>query len=123
MADYTVIRNSEKDNRSDVVIEYVVPATGDNSAGLQWRAIVAEVRAASEDVGSTLNPRKRTDSVHIAQLDNGELVELSLSVEYDAELGLAAKAAVLDSAVAARVAEFASEFASLYAFYGLVRTA
>ena len=117
MATYTVLVNSAKSNSSTVVIEFDVP-TGSNSASVLWRTIVAEVR--TED--GTVNPRKQTDAPHIALLDAGEIVEILLTVEYDAGLSDADKVAELDTAVAEKVAEFTSEFAALYKFYGTVRT-
>jgi len=125
VADYTILRNSEKKNRSDVVIEFPVPATL-NDAGVAWRDVVAELRAVAQavtDAEPTMNPRKVGDGVYLAQLDAGELIELSLSVEYDAGLSNAAKVAVLDSAVSDRVAEYTVTFADLYEFYGTDRTA
>ena len=117
MATYTVLANSAKENRSTVVIEFDVPV-GDNSAGVAWRTVVAEVR--TED--GSVNPREQANTAHLALLDAGEIVEITLTVEYDAGLSDAGKVAVLDTAVAEKVAEFTSEFAALYKFYGTVRT-
>ena len=117
MAVYTILENAAKENRSTVVIEFDVP-TGSNSANVPWRTVVAEVR--TED--GTVNPRKQADTPHAVLLDAGEIVEITLTVEYDAGLSDAGKVAVLDAAVAEKVAEFTSEFAALYAFYGTVRT-
>ena len=121
MADYTILRNSEKDNRSDVIIEFPVPATS-NTAGVGWQTVVAEIRAAEVDGPVTANPRKVDTVAYVAQLDAGELVEVPLSVEYNANLTDGQKVAVLDAAVAARVAAYTTEFVSLYNFYGTERT-
>ena len=118
MATYTVLRNSEKRNRSDVVIEFDVPS-GSNTAGVPWQTVVAELRAASPN--ATVNPRKLADGPYWESLDAGQIVEVSLSVEYDANLSNGAKVVVLDAAVVAKVAEFTVEFASLYEFYGTER--
>ena len=116
MAVYTILANSVKGNSSSVVIEFPVPA-GDNTAGVSWRSVVAELRSESGSV----NPRKATDMTHVAALDAGSVMELQLTVEYDAGLSDAAKLAFLDAAVAEKVAEFTKEFAALYKFYGKVR--
>ena len=124
MATYTVLENAAKSNRSNVVVEFDVPV-GDNSANVAWRAIVAELRAveqATPDAIATVNPRKLGHTAYLASLDAGQIVEVPLSVEYNANLSNAAKVAVLDAAVAAKVTEFTSEFASLYEFYGTERT-
>ncbi len=127
MADYTILANSVKENRSDVVIEFPVPG-GSNSATptkRSWQSIVAEVRAveqASPDATVTSNPRKVSDGPYVASLDAGQIIEVALSVEYDANLTNAEKVAVLDAAVAERVSGFTAEFASTYEFYGTVRT-
>ena len=120
MADYTILRNSDEDNRSTVVIEFPVPATS-NTALVPWQTIVAEVRAASGDT-STRNPRKVDDSVYVAQLDAGEIVELGLTVEYNANATDVAKLAVIDAAVTSEVASFTADFAAEYEFYGTERT-
>ena len=125
MATYTVLRNSEKRNRSDVVIEFPVPS-GDNSAipdAVAWTAIVAEVRAveqATPDATATVNPRKQGHTAYLASLDAGQIVEVPLSVEYDANLTNGEKVTILDAAVDAKVTEFTSEFAALYEFYGYI---
>ena len=124
MADYTILSNSLKNNRSSLVIEFPVPGTS-NSASVAWQDIVAELRAvdqAQTDAALTVNPRKVGDAVYVAQLDNGEIQELSLSVAYDAGLSNAGKVAVIDAAVTDRVAAYTVEFANVYEFYGTVRT-
>lgn len=120
MADYTILRNSDEDNRSSVVIEFPVPGTS-NTASVPWQTIVAEVRAAN-GVSGTVNPRKAGDSLYITSLDVGEAVELNLRVEYDANLSDGEKLSVIDAAVAAEVAEFSAVFAAEYEFYGIART-
>lgn len=122
MADYTILRNSEKRNRSDVVIEFPVPG-GSNTAGVAWQTVVAELRAVEQsDAQVTANPRKLMDGSYVASLDAGQIVEVALSVKYDANLTNAEKVAVLDAAVTVKVAEFTAEFANLYEFYGTERT-
>ncbi len=69
----------------------------------------------------TVNPRKLSDATHVASLDAGQIVEVSLSVEYDANLNNGQKVAVLDVAVEAKVTEFTNDFGNLYEFYGTVR--
>jgi transcription initiation factor IIF auxiliary subunit len=123
-ADYTILSTSSKNNRSSLVVEFAVPATN-NSATVAWRDIVAELRAveqAQADTAVTVNPRKVGDSVFVAQLDAGEIEELTMSVEYDAGLSNAGKVAVLDAAVIVRIAEYTTEFTNLYDFYGTDRT-
>ncbi len=124
MADYTILANSVKENRSDVVIEFPVPA-GSNTASVPWQTVVAELRAvgqASPDAAVTSNPRKVSDGPYVASLDAGQIIEVALSVEYDANLTNGQKVAVLDAAVVQRVSGFTAEFASTYEFYGTVRT-
>ncbi len=116
MAAYTIIANSAKSNSSTVVIEFPVPA-GNNAAGVPWRTVVAELR---DQVGS-VNPRKVSDTGYVGSLDAGAVMEIEHTVEYDAGLSNAAKVAVLDAAVADRVAEFTTDFAALYEFYGTER--
>ncbi len=126
MAVYMILRNSEKRNRSEVVIEFPVPA-GNNTAvpdAVAWADIVAEVRAveqASPDAAVTINPRKLSDGPYVASLDTGQIVEVALNVEYDANLSNGQKVAVLDDAVEAKVTEFTNDFGNLYEFYGTVR--
>ena len=117
MAIYTILTNAALSNRSNVVVEFDVP-TGSNSASVPWRTIVAEVR--TED--GTVNLRKQADTAHLALLDSGAIVEITLTVEYDANKSDAEKVAVIDAAVVEKVAKFTSEFAALYKFYGTVRT-
>ncbi len=124
MATYTVLVNSELQNRSDLVIEYAVLA-GSNAAGVAWQTVVAELRAVeqtSPDAQPTSNPRKTTDAAYIASLDAGSVLEIPLSVEYDANLSNGAKVAVLDAAATDKVSAFIAAFSSLYEFYGTVRT-
>jgi hypothetical protein len=123
MADYTILSNSVKQNRSEVVIEFTVPG-GSNTAGVGWQTVVAELRAqeqASPDAAVTVNPRKLTDGPYVASLDAGQIVELALTVEYDANLTNGQKVAVLDVAVADKVTKFTNDFGNLYEFYGTVR--
>lgn len=119
--DYTVIRNSDLKNTADVVIEYIVPAAGNNTAGIQWRTVVAEVRANAGESG-TANPRKRTDTAYLASLDSGAVLELAHTVEYDANLTTAQKATALDAAVTTKIAEFTTDFQNIYQFYGIERS-
>ena len=125
MAVYTILANSAKNNRSTVVIEFPVP-TGDNTAGVAWRDIVKELRtetgvAELRNEPGSVNPRKASDTAHITALDAGSVIELQLTVDYDAGLTNTEKVAVLDAAVAAKVTEFTVEFANLYQFYGTER--
>lgn len=113
MAVYTILTNAAKSNRSDVIIEFPVPAS-DNTVGVPWQTIVAELR----DEAGSVNPRKLGDAAYLAKLDAGEVYELALSVEYDAGLTDGEKLALLNAAVAEKVAEFTTEFAALYEFYG-----
>ncbi len=123
MADYTILRNSVKNNSSDVIIEFPVPGTKNSATPTKrsWQSIVAEVRVEAGESG-TRNPRKATDVAHIAALDAGQVVEVPLTVEYDGNSSNTAKLAVIDAAVTAKVSSFTSEFVSLYRFYGTVRT-
>jgi len=124
MADYTILANSVKENRSDVIIEFPVPA-GNNTAGIAWRSVVAELRAveqASPDSVVTSNPRRVSDAAYVGLLDAGSVMEIPLSVGYDANLNNAGKLAVLDAAVTAKVSEFTAGFGSTYRFYGTTRT-
>ena len=116
MAVYTILANSSKNNRSTVVIEFEVPV-GDNTAGVSWQDIVAELR----DESGSVNPRKVADTAHITALDAGSVMELQLTVDYDAGLTNTEKVAVLDAAVAEKVTGFTTEFANLYQFYGTER--
>ena len=117
MAEYTILANSAKNNRSTVVIEFSVPG-GNNSASVAWQTIVAELRT---EAGS-VNPRKASNMTHVAALDAGTVVEISLTVDYDAGMTNGEKVTELDAAVAAKVTEFTAEFANLYQFYGIERT-
>ena len=116
MAEYTILANSAKNNRSTVVIEFPVPG-GSNSASVPWQTIVAELR----DEPGSVNPRKAFNMTHIASLDAGSVMELQLTVDYDAGMSNGEKVTVLDAAVAAKVTEFTVEFANLYQFYGTER--
>ena len=116
MAVYTILANSAKNNSSTVVIEFEVPV-GDNVAGVSWRDIVKELR----DESGSVNPRKASDTAHITALDAGSVMELQLTVDYDAGLTNTEKVAVLDAAVAEKVTGFTAEFANLYQFYGTER--
>ena len=120
MAAYTILRNSVKNNRSDVVVEFDVPVSN-NDAGVGWRSVVTEERLDAGETG-TVNTRKRGYTAHIAKLDAGKIVEILMSVEYNANLTDSEKLAVIDAAVTAKVAEFTAEFGSLYRFYGTTRT-
>ncbi len=120
MATYTILRNSVKNNRSDVIIEFPVPTTS-NDAGLGWRSVIAGVRAA-DGVAGSVNPLKASNASHVADLDAGRIIEIPLTVEYDAKMSNTQKVAVLDVAVIEKVASFTSEFGSLYRFYGTTRT-
>ena len=122
MSTYTVIRNSDLKNTAQVVVEYDVPATGTNNAGIQWRDIVADLRDYNLETGTTVNPTKRNDTVYVGLLDTGAKLEVSLTVEYTANLNNAQKAAVIDAAVAAKIADYAVEFQNVYEFYGTERT-
>ena len=116
MAVYTILANSVKNNSSTVVIEFPVPA-GKNTAGVPWQTIVAELR----DEPGSVNPRKASNMTHIAALDAGSVMEISLTVDYDAGMTNGEKVTVLDAAVAAKVTEFTVEFANLYHFDGTER--
>ena len=118
---YTILTSAALSNRSDVVIEFDVP-TGSNSAvpPVSWRDIVAEVRAVDSPV--TINPRKLGDAAYLIKLDAGEIYELTLTVEYDANSLNAEKLAVIDDAVIEKVDKYKVEFKVLYEFYGHVRT-
>ena len=125
MAVYTILANSAKNNRSTVVIEFPVPA-GDNVAGVPWRTIVAELRTEAGVVelrteAGSANPHKASNPAHVALLDAGEVMEIMLTVDYNAKLSDDEKFAVLDAAVAEKIAKFKTEFAALYKFYGEVR--
>ena len=117
MAAYTILANSAKNNRSTVVIEFPVPG-GNNSASVPWQTIVAELRT---EAGS-VNPRKASNMTHVAALDAGAVVEISLTVDYDAGLTNTEKVTVLDAAVAAEITRFTVEFADINQFYGTERS-
>jgi len=120
MATYTILRNSKKNNSSDIVIEFTVPG-GNNSANIPWRTIVSQVRADAGQTGSQ-NTLKAGNAAHVTKLDAGQIVEIQLTVKYDANALVADKVAALDAAATAKIAEFTSEFGSLYQFYGTERT-
>ena len=125
MAVYTILANSAKNNRSTVVIEFEVPV-GDNTAGVAWRDIVKELRTEAgvaelrTEAGSA-NPHKASNPAHVALLDAGEVMEIMLTVDYDAKLSDDEKFAVLDAAVAEKVTAFNTEFLALHKFYGTER--
>ena len=122
MATYTIIKTTTLRNRSDIIIEFDVPAAGVNNAGVQWRNVFAEIRAYEERAGTSVNPRKQGLQAHINRLDNGTIVELSLSVSYNANLPDADKELFIDAAAAAEVANYETEFQNIYEFYGTERT-
>ena len=119
---YTILTSAAQSNRSDIVIEFDI-STGSNSAdpSVSWRDIVAGLRAADPSVG-TANSRRLGDGAYLTRLDSGEVYELALSVEYDANSSDAEKLAVIDAAVTKKVEEYKIEFKVLYEFYGYVRT-
>ena len=122
MTDYTIISNSRHRHTASVIAEYDVPGTGTNAASIQWRTIVADLRAFNGQTGQTNNPVKKDNAAYVGQLDAGEKVELTLSVEYDAASTNAEKVAVIDAAVTARIAGYVNEFQNRYEFYGTERT-
>ena len=122
MATYTIIETSRLRNRSEVVIEFDVPSSGVNAAGVQWRDIYAETRSFGGNEGTSVNPRKFGSAAHLNKLDSGAVVEIPLSVEYNADLPDADKELVIDAAAAARVANFEADFQEIYRFYGVERT-
>ena len=125
MAVYTILTNAALSNSSTVVIEFPVPA-GNNTAGVPWRTIVKELRTEARvgelrtEVGSA-NPHKASNLAHVALLDAGEVMEIMLTVAYDAKLSDDEKFALLDAAVEAEVARFNIEFKALHKFYGTER--
>lgn len=129
MTDYTVIRNSVFRNRSDVVLEVVIPSapSDQNAAGERWTDVISGLRAANGQTGTTENPYKTSDVAHINNLDAGEIVEASISVSYNANLTEAEKDAIVDAAVQTRAAELwvgdgTGELEKLYQFAGKTRT-
>ena len=125
MAVYTILANSVMSNRSTVVIEFEVPV-GDNVAGVAWRDIVKELRteAGSAELrteAGSANPHKASNPAHVASLDAGEVMEIMLTVDYNAKLSDDEKFALLDAAVEAEVARFDIEFIALHKFYGAER--
>jgi hypothetical protein len=119
MADYTIIRTAAFNNRSDVVAEFESPI-GDNAAGIAWEDAVAEVRL--EEQSMSINPRKVGDQAYLVQLAQGKIIELGLSVSYDANLPDADKLLIIDAAVVDAIAIFSAEFTNIYNFYGTERT-
>ena len=115
MATYTILTNSPSNNSSTVVIDFPVP-NGSNDAGVPWQSVVAELRT---DSGS-INPRKEFEVAHVASLDAGEVIEIELTVEYNAKLPNDQKIAILNSAVNDEIERFTAEFSILNKFYGLV---
>ena len=125
MAVYTILTNAALSNSSTVVIEFPVPV-GNNIADVPWRTIVAELRTEAGGVelrteAGSANPHKASNPAHVALLDAGTIMEIQLTVAYDAKLSDDEKFALLDSAVEAEVARFDIEFIALHKFYGTER--
>ena len=125
MAVYTILTNAALSNSSTVVIEFPVPV-GDNTAGVPWRTIVKELRteagvAELRTEARSANPHKASNPAHVALLDAGKVMEIMLTVAYDAKLSDDEKFAVLDAAVEAEVVRFDIEFKALHKFYGTER--
>ncbi len=116
MAAFTVIRSSPLDNSVTAVWSYTVPG-GNNSAGVAWSDVVAELRAAAGEAGTSLNPR--ASAAHIAALDAGTFLERTTTADgFSAKANNTTKLNQLKAAITADEAAFVTSFANEFKFYG-----
>lgn len=126
MADYYVVQQNDRGDTISVIIHFPVPA-GNNDATptpKAWQAIVAELRTAAGEAGSSQVPWATAPM--LAALDTGSVYELAHSFQDETDnvdtLTPAQRATNLDAAVQAKIAEFTEDFAEVYQFYGTERT-
>ena len=113
--DYTILTQAPLENRVSAICEFAVPA-GNNAAGVGWQAIVSATRALTDQVGTTIKPG--ASAAHITALDDGSLIELSITVEYDAKLAAGAKLTEIESLLNAEMDQRIAEFTSRYRYAG-----
>lgn len=115
--DYHIVSGSDLGDTVTVVADYLVPS-GSNDATRTWKSVVAELRTAAGETGTSQVPW-RTD---FTLLDAGDIKEVQFTVEDDAHKTTVDRATFLDTYVGNYMTEYASEFAKRYRFYGLTRS-
>jgi hypothetical protein len=123
VADYTILETGTSNNWSQIVIVFPIAVTN-NSVGVAWQEIVAELRTYRGEIDTTMNPRRTgaASTAYRGNLDDGEIVELSERGDYDANAPIAEKLAVLDAVADAAVADYTVDFENRFNLYGLDRS-
>ena len=98
------------------VFHIPIPAAGNNLAGIQWQTVVKNWRNSN---GGTVSVISEIDPTEQAQLDNGELIEVSANVVFSSiNLNNAQRQTEVNAAYSAEVTRLQTELQTTLNFFG-----
>ena len=118
MANYHVLQTTKKD-RAQVAFHIAVPDEN-NAVAVNLQDAVSQY-VSGKDTFSQVTWLEADFASEYAQLQNGEVYEYSIMVQYDANLSNAAKLTVMDAKCTSLVTQIQNEIRDKLEFWGLNR--
>lgn len=119
MSNYHVLESSNKQNYVKAIFHIAVPDE-DNSAGVNLQTAIAQWK--SEQVEVTDVPWLQVDfATEYTAIQNGEIYELSETVEFDANLSVVQKRGEIDDRYTALFTNVPDIIRNRFQFWGLNR--
>ena len=118
MSDWHALGSSDKGNRIEIVVHTAVPNTTNDAAPTNINHRVAAAEYVSLTKGSTVSRLPGIVAGEQTQLDNGELVESVINVEFDANQTPAQRHAAVAAAAGVEQAEVGADMTVILQYWG-----